>query len=176
MIRLVAILIAISAFAEEGAYRASIAAWRQQKEAELKADGGWLTVTGLIWLKEGENRVPAAQGVFELQGGKTLFHPDQGAPVEMKKETSITEGTRTFFVIQRGDKYGVRVKDTASQIRAEFTGQRWFPARESYRVTARFVSYPQPKILAIPNILGSGYPSPRPGYAVFRLEGRELRV
>ena len=53
---------------------------------------------------------------------------------------------------------------------------RWFPVRESYRVTARFVTYPRPKMLAIPNILGSTYPTPSPGYALFKLNGQEFRL
>src|SRR5664280_2147057 len=41
----------------DSAYRIRIAQWHQGREAALKADGGWLTVTGLFWLKEGANRV-----------------------------------------------------------------------------------------------------------------------
>ena len=58
-------------------------AWRQERETRLKADGGWLTLAGLFWLKEGPNRfgtdpagdivlpegsAPAKAGVFELKG------------------------------------------------------------------------------------------------------------
>jgi uncharacterized protein len=37
-------------------YQRSIAEWRAQREAKLKADDGWLTVVGLTWLKEGATR------------------------------------------------------------------------------------------------------------------------
>src|SRR5947208_4723335 len=127
MIRWVAVLIAVAACAEDGAYQASIAAWRKQKDAELRADNGWLTVSGLFWLKEGENRVDGAPGVFELRGTKTVFRPDHGAPVEMKEKTTVTAGARTFSVIERGGKYGVRMKGSQSKRRVEFAGQRWFP-------------------------------------------------
>ena len=176
MLRFVAILIAVSAFAEDGAYRASVATWRSQKETELRADGGWLTVTGLFWLKEGENRVDSAPGVFELHAGKTVYHGDDGREVEMKRDSKIVAGPRTYTVIERAGRYGVRLKDKESKLRSSFAGMRWFPVRESYRVTARFVTYPQPKTLAIPNILGSVYPYPSPGYAAFRIDGREFRL
>jgi hypothetical protein len=42
--------------AAEPAYVAEIEAWRLKREAGLKADGGWLTVAGLFWLKDGTNR------------------------------------------------------------------------------------------------------------------------
>ena len=176
MIRSVALLLAVLASAAVSPYAAELAKWRQEKEAKLKADGGWLTVTGLFWLKEGENRVDSAPGVFELRGGKTVYRGDDGSVVEMKPDSKITAGARTYTVIERAGRYGVRLKDSQSKLRSSFAGMRWFPAREAYRVTARFVSYPQPKTLAIPNILGSTYPTPSPGYAVFQINGREFRL
>ena len=70
------------------AYRARIAAWRAEREAALKADGGWLTVTGLFWLHEGANAMrifgsgndivlpagaPARLGVAKLEPDKLVF-------------------------------------------------------------------------------------------------------
>jgi uncharacterized protein len=57
--------------------------WRLRREAELKADDGWLTVCGLAWLRPGETRIgsdpsndvllpahaPAAVGVLTLDAG-----------------------------------------------------------------------------------------------------------
>ena len=64
-------------------YQSEIAEWRHQREAGLRRDGGWLTVTGLFWLREGANRFgtstgneivlpngPAQAGVFELHKGQ----------------------------------------------------------------------------------------------------------
>ena len=127
------------------AYQASILKWREQKEAELKADAGWLTVSGLFWLKEGSNRVDRAPGAFELRNGKTVFRPDTGAVTEFAPDASITSGDLTFILIKRGGRLGIRLKDKNSKLRADFKGQRWFPAREAYRVQARFVSYERPR-------------------------------
>jgi uncharacterized protein len=176
MLRWVAVFIAVSACAGETAYQAAIAKWRRQKDVELRADNGWLTVTGLFWLKEGENRVGGAPGLFELHGVKTVFRPDHGVPVEMTAKTTITDGPRTFSLIERGGTYGVRLKDNKSRQRTEFKGQHWFPARESYRVFARFIAYPQAKQVPIVNILGNKLQMPSPGYAIFNLDGRELRL
>jgi hypothetical protein len=72
------------------AYRAQIEEWRRHREAALKADGGWLTVTGLFWLHEGDNTfgsaspsasivLPAGPGVrdgaFDLHNGKVAVAP-----------------------------------------------------------------------------------------------------
>ena len=68
------------------AYRAEVRRWRANREARLKADGGWLTVAGLFWLEGGENpfgtdpaaeivlpkgSAPARAGVFVLKDGQT---------------------------------------------------------------------------------------------------------
>jgi uncharacterized protein (DUF1684 family) len=176
MIRCALVLLSVLASAAVSQYAAELAKWREKKEAELKADGGWLTVTGLFWLKEGQNRVDSAPGVFELHGAKTVYRGDDGSVVEIKRDSKITAGSKTYTVIERAGRYAVRLKDNQSKLRFGFTGMRWFPPRESYRVSGRFVAYPQPKMLAIPNVLGSTYPSPSPGYAVFRINGREFRL
>jgi uncharacterized protein len=157
-------------------YQAEIVKWRQQKEVELKADGGWLTVTGLFWLQEGDNRIAGAPGVFELHQGKALFRADTGAVTQMGLDATIVSGPLAFSVIERSGRYGVRLKDKNSKLRADFTGQRWFPVREQYRVQARFVPYEQPKLMTVPNILGGTFQLPSPGYVVFTLDGHELRL
>ena len=140
MLRFLILFAAISVWAEDNAYQAEIVKGRRQRETDLKADGGWLTVTGLFWLKEGQNRVDSAPGVFELRAGKTVYRGDDGRTVEMKPDSKITAGARTYTAIERTGRYGIRLRDNESKLRSAFKGMRWFPARESYRVTARFVN------------------------------------
>src|SRR5439155_244796 len=118
----------------------------------------------------------SAPGAFEFHDGKTIFRREDGSSLEMKPETKLTVGARTFSVIERAGSYGVRLRDNHSKLREEFRGQRWFPVSESYRVTARFVSYDKPKPIAVPNVLGSSYQETTPGYAVFNLHGKKLRL
>jgi uncharacterized protein len=186
-------------------YRATIERWRVQHEVELKADDGWLTVSGLFWLKDGINRVgsnsandialprgPAEVGSFELHDGQTTFRAAPGVTVKLNGESAgevmplksdadgkpdrIQIETLTMFVIHRGDRYGVRLKDTESAARKEFTGLHWFPVQESYRVVAKFVPYQPPKMITIPNILGETEQDASPGYVLFTLDGQSLRL
>jgi uncharacterized protein (DUF1684 family) len=158
------------------AYQAGIEKWRAEREAGLKADGGWLTVNGLFWLKDGENRIEGAPGLFELHDSKALFRADWGAVTELKTDGSITAGDRTYILIERGGRYAIRLKDNKSKLRTEFSGLRWFPIREPYRVTARFVSYQKPRSIPIPSIIGYTDQEPSPGYAEFILDGQSLRL
>src|SRR5262245_35650323 len=184
MLRYLIILMAVTVWAQDSAYHSEIAKWREEREAALKADGGWLTVTGLFWLKEGANRVATAPGVFEFHDSKTVFRADPGAhatvagkpvsTVEMGPETALEAGDLTLSVIERSGRYGVRMKDKQSKLRKEFRGLRWFPVKEPYRVTAKFV--PQPKQVSVPNIIGSHFEMASPGYVVFKLDGHEMRL
>ena len=189
----------------ETSYRASIEQWRAQHESELKADGGWLTVSGLFWLKDGINRVgsnqaneivlprgPAELGSFELHQGKTIFRGAPGVAVKLNgqpagavaplksdadgKPDKIQYDAFTMFVIHRGDRDAIRFKDTESESRKAFTGLHWFPVKENYRVIAKFVPYQPQKMLTIPNILGETEQDPSPGYVVFTLNGQSLRL
>lgn len=174
-------------FAAPAEYRQTIEQWRAKQEAALKSDSGWLTVAGLTWLKEGRNEIelpPGAPrfGVFELRGGKVTFSPAEGgAPVEMKPDTSgsptlITRGAVSVHLIQRGQRTGIRLKDTNSKMRREFTGRRWYPVKEPYRIEAQWVPYSPPKTITIPNILGDKTEEKAPGYASFAFDGKEYRL
>ncbi len=191
--------------AGETPYQSNIEKWRHEREMGLKADDGWLTVAGLFWLKDGANttgsdsssdivlpRGPARAGEFDFHNGQTTFRAAAGvavtvngkpvgAAVRLKpdsegKPDQVQFDGLTMFVIQRGNRYGMRLKDIDSKFRREFTSLHWFPVRASYRVTAKFVAYETPKLIAIPNILGETNKEPSPGYAEFTLEGHSLRL
>ena len=187
-------------------YKSEIEQWRQGREAGLKADGGWLTVAGLFWLKDGENTVrtdksktivlpegsaPASVGVFMFRDGQTIFRADSGAKVTvngvpatsaaLKPDTSgapdmLQVNDLTMFVIKRGQRFGIRLKDKNSAMRKNFTGLKFFPPDERYRVTAKFVLYNPPRMIPIPNILGEMEQEASPGYVEFTLNGRVCRL
>ncbi len=188
-----------------GSYAAAIEGWRSEREAELRSAQGWLTVAGLTWLKEGTNvvgrdptsavrldspTVPLRVGAFEFRGGVATFDPQPGEPVNVNGKPATRQvirwdsappdrvqcGTVTMFIIKRGSRFGVRVRDTDSRARREFSGTRWYPIRAEMAVTARFVRHEKPTTIPIANVLGDIDPWPSPGYAVFTLGGREHRL
>src|SRR6266404_5449457 len=95
---LLAISVCVGAV-EVSLYQQSVEKWRQSYEAKLKADDGWLTVSALLWLHEGENSfgsdssnavvlpysyVPAKAGQFDLHDGKTVIHVNPGVPITLR--------------------------------------------------------------------------------------------
>lgn len=186
-------------------YEQEIIAWRAAAERTLRADDGWLTVVGLFWLREGPNTIgsddscdivlpaptPALLGRIDLAGETATLHVAADAAATINREPAgdrelrsdvpgppdlVTSGDVTFFLIRRGERLGVRVRDRNSQARRDFGGRRWFPIREEYRVDAQFVAYDAPRTLAITNILGDAEDMPAVGYVLFQLHGQEVRL
>lgn len=175
-------LLAASAFENE------ITEWRRGREAALKAEGGWLTVAGLFWLHAGANSFgkdaaneivlpdgPDRAGMFELKDGKvTATVAGVKREVAHDSADAVKVGRLSLFVIRRGDRYGIRLKDPDSEYRRHFHGIDSYPAREDYRVSARFVA--DPIQIPILNVLGQTEQYQSPGYAVFHLQGQELHL
>jgi uncharacterized protein len=183
-------------------YSKEIEEWRAQKDAELRADDGWLALAGLFWLKDGHNyfgTVPANDivlptnsasarvGDFELHDGTTMLQVLPGVRVSANgipitslvmqpDKTVVVIESLTLMVIKRGGRYAVRLWNKQSPARQSFKGRRWYPADPSYRVTARFIAHVAPRELDIINIYGDPEPMPSPGYVIFNLCGQEIKL
>jgi uncharacterized protein (DUF1684 family) len=187
--RYAALLLAGLAMAASTAYHDSILQWRKNRDAALRAPDGWTSLAGLFWLHGGANTYgkdagndivlptgPAHSGSFELRGGR-VSAVCNGKPCVLKpdsKEGVVTVDRLSLLVIQRGDRFGIRLKDPESEYRRGFRGIEYFPIDETYRITAKWVA--APRQIPILNVLGQTEPSENPGYAVFQLAGKELRL
>ena len=188
------------------AYRREIESWRATRDASLKDPDGWLTLVGLFWLEEGDNRFgsdpanrvvlpagksPAFAGTLVRHGNAVTVNAAPGAGLESDghpvtemaidadakdKPTLLRIGSVTFFVIKRGDRIGIRVRDSASPALAAFHGVASFPADARWRVSARFEAHPQPKPIPIANVLGQVNNEPSPGEVVFEHGGTTYRL
>ena len=185
-------------------YVQELAKWRAERETELKGDTGWLTVAGLFFLNQGKNTfgsdplndivlpagAPAQAGAFELAGKTVTLRTSASIAVNGKDVTAaelrpsgdgkpadqVTMGALTLFVHVSGDRLAIRMRDTNSDIRRNFTGLKWFPPNEAYKVTARFEPYAAPKTVKVPNILGDLETYQAPGVVAFTLNGQVHRL
>ena len=188
MLRLFCLAVASLPLLIAATYADDIAAWRKQREDRLKAPGGWLSVAGLFWLHEGANTFgtdaaneivlpdgPARAGVFNLSQSKVTVKMD-GAERELWPDSAdvAKAGRLSLSVIQRGEKFGIRLKDPDSEYRRAFRGLEAYSTSEEYRVTAKWVA--EPAKIPILNVLGQTEDMQSPGYAAFQLHGREYRL
>jgi hypothetical protein len=196
-----ALVVSLAGHQQDSSSSAALDRWRADHEAALRASDGWLTVVGLAWLRDGPNRAgsdpgadvrlpagaPATVGTFRLAAGVVTFEPaprvgaatsgrlGDGGVIRPDVDR-VTAGSLTLLVIRRGEKTGVRIKDSQSAARRDFRGETWYPGRDAWRVIARFEPYVPPKPIPILNVLGQIEPQPCPGALVFTLAGRQFRL
>lgn len=190
----------------EAAWRQKLETWRSQREHELTAPDGWLTLVALDWLKSGANTVgsaadnqikvenaPAHLGMFTVSGktvqllapidgfasGLTL----DGQPVregtlsaDDHRPSILTFHSLTMVVLPRGDRYALRIKDTNAPSRTGFHGLHWYGPDLRFTVEARWIPNKPPRTLKIPTVIGTTLDLPSPGVAEFTLNGKTVRL
>lgn len=190
---------------DRAAYARELSQWQEKRWADLKSETGWLTLVGLFWLKEGENKfgndgandialpnkqLSAHAGTFALQNGVVKFNANQsGFTVDAKpvqslelktdddaKPTIVRLGSLSFQIIKRGDKLGVRVKDSQNPDRLNFKNTEFYPADVNWRIDAQFEPYKPPKQMPIVNVLNMESAESSPGAIKFTVEGKEYRL
>jgi uncharacterized protein len=192
--------------AELSIERQDLEKWKAGRLARLTSETGWLTLTGLYWLKPGDNTfgraksnslvltnnaLPEQAGKFVLKGDKVKFVANKGASIthdgkpvteiDMIADTAgeptvLKSGSVAFFVIERVGKLGVRVRDSESPHRKNFSGLEYFPVDDNWVFNARFEPYAEKKHVPIVNILGMEEQMEAPGALVFTKDGKEYRL
>jgi uncharacterized protein len=188
--------------APDAAYVQSFEKWKAEMVDDLKQR--WLPLAGLFWLKPGANSFgtaddsaivlpsgPAHAGSFTLNGGDVSVQFAAGTPAKIDnkpvseaslqsditgKPTVIELGSLRMFVITRGTRIGIRVRDLNSDRVRNYKGPVFSPLDLDYRVTGEFVPSNGKKIVDIPNVLGDVTPTPSPGEVHFKLRGQELTL
>lgn len=139
---------------------------------------------------------PEHLGVLHLEGGKiTLKAPGGGFPPGFliegkpaqaqelrvdadhdKNNPRMTIGPLNMYVIKRGERFALRIKDAKSPTLVGFHGLKWYAPNPKYRVTARWIPYHPQKTFTIATLIGTSYPVQLPGSAEFTLDGKTYRL
>jgi len=187
-------------------YPEEIAQWRRERVARLTAPDGWLSLIGLHWLQPGDNSVGSAAdntvrltagapylGIVQLTAdGRATFLAAPASrtevdgvaasthPIELRygaaKPSIVSADSLSFFVIKRGEKIGLRVRDSESERRTGFLGIDTFDVDPSWRIEAQWVAFEQPRMIPITNVLGQTSAMPVPGKAVFTRDGKTYEL
>lgn len=189
--------------APDAAYVQSFEKWKADQVDDLTKN--WLPLAGLFWLKPGSNPFgsasdnavafpagPAHAGKFDLAGKDVTLklmpetkatlagNPIAGA-VKLDSDISghastVAMGSLQFHVIVRGDRVGIRLKDTESPTAKNFRGLTFYPLDMRYRVKAAWVPSDGKKTIDVPNVLGDVTATPVLGTAIFQIDGQEVRL
>ncbi len=186
-------------------YAKEIEGWRTERAQRLTTPDGWLTLVGLYFLETGDNpagtaadnsivltKGPAHLGTVTLGSdgrvkialtpgsdarvnGRSVLAADLYAGAEIKPAV-VSFGTVSFFVIERGGKLALRVKDSEAERRTHFAGLDYFPIDPAWRIEAAWTPFDQPREIQIANILGQVSPALVTGKAVFERDGKKCEL
>jgi len=180
--------------------------WREARDKSMRSPTSWLTIAGLFWLDEGENTfgtdktnklvlplgsAPSFCGKFILGEGKVKVIAAEGTGIRIKNEeidekilTSDDQGNPDvlelndlrMWVIKRGERCGIRMRDFNAQAYKEYKGLEFFHPSEKFRIKGNFVPYDKEKTIEITTVAGTKAEMISPGSVLFALDGKEYRL
>lgn len=184
-------------------YLNEIEQWHAKRIENLKKESGWLNLVGLHWLKPGENKfgsakdndivfpekAPSRIGSFFLTdsivkiniiNGIDVFYDSSVVSEMILKDdmsgnpTTLRLNSLRWFIIKRGEKYGVRLRDLDAELLKNFKGIDRFPVNEEWRIAGNYIPYDSLKKISVPNILGTFDEEMISGQLKFNLQGKEF--
>lgn len=180
--------------------------WRENRHKRMLSSTSWLSIAGLFWLREGENNfgtspeckirlpqnsAPPLAGKFILDNGQITL---EAAPrVQLKiddkpvtctqlkgddsgKPDTIELQDLRIWIIKRGERYAVRLRDLNHPPYKNYKGLEYFPPSEEFKVEADFVAYPTPKKIRIETAIGTENEMISPGHVKFVIQDREFQL
>lgn len=187
-------------------YIKQIEKWRTERFNRLKSPDSWLSLAGLFWLEKGENtfgsdmdndfviekkEIPPRIGIFSLKDESVSFKSAKGVRIShgdkmieeismrhdaQGKPTVLKLGSFSWYVIKRGDKLGIRLKDSRHPRIQRLKQIDAFPVDRNWNIKAVLERYDKPKIIRIPTVLGTIEKQSSPGVLVFEIEGSKYQL
>lgn len=90
--------------------------------------------------------------------------------------TLVEVGTVQFFVIERPNGIGVRVKDSQSQTLKEFKGLHWWEENSKLKISGEWKKIMPPQTLIVPDVLGNMNEEKIEGKVAFKIEGKNFEL
>ena len=187
-------------------YKNEIDNWHQNRIRLLKSETGWLNIVGLYWLKDGENTFGSGKenavifpkgkaveklGSFILKDGIVSLNAVSNCNIQSNGKPFITgvifdekqditiilsHKTLRWFVIKRGSKYGIRLRDLESNALKNFTTINRFPVNEKWKISAVYEAPVAGKTILINDVIGLTTETPFGGTLYFEMDGKKFQL
>jgi uncharacterized protein (DUF1684 family) len=137
---------------------------------------------------------PDKLGMVSRQGQRWSFTPERGVPLSVDgaavtgpiafnsdhdpQPTRIVfdDGKGQLSLLQRGQRFALRIKHADATSRSGFTGLDYWPGGPQWQVRARFLPHPAGKTLPIVDITGLTTAMPNAGLVEFQHDGTTYRI
>lgn len=137
-------------------------------------------IAGTITLSESKVTITAAEGTNMLFNNVATnsgtFKIGEQLPDENSPDVVLINDRFRLQLVRRSGKLAIRTRDPKSKTRTEFTGKKWFDVDPTYRVEAKYTSYPLGRTIKITNSRGDTVDAEVPGYVEFVLHGKQCRL
>jgi uncharacterized protein (DUF1684 family) len=186
---------------DAGMYDKVIEKHRKKRIDRMTATDGWLSVSGLYWLFEGDNYfgpgfensividakgAPEVAGKFNYQNGEVFLFPIQDAGVTLNdapaQVTQLSDGANSAVVglgrfklrlIQRSGRHAIRARDPQNPAIAAFSGIDFFPIDASYNIVGKLEPYDEIRSYFVDTVIGTTAELVSRGKVRFTLQGEE---
>jgi len=178
-------------------------AWQENRLQRLKSDRGWLNLAGLFWLEPGENtfgsdssndiifpeRFPDFGGSIVLDDTtvELIARPEpeimvDSAPVsdmmlqhdQQENTTTMDLGSYRWYIIKRGERYGIRLRDLEHPRINALDHIPSFPFDKQFVVKAELVEFDSARTVEVPTVIdGFSEFYKAPGELVFKIGGKK---
>ena len=138
---------------------------------------------------------PAHLGMVDIDGKQVRFVPDRSAQLTLDgKPLADATTLRTdadpagpsvigfdgdkghATVIERNNRYALRVKHADAPTRAHFSGIDYWPADPAWKIQAKFVPHEKGRTIEVANIIGGMDAMANPGIVEFQQGGKTHRI
>jgi uncharacterized protein (DUF1684 family) len=163
---------------DEAAYVKSIEEWQHSRLERLKGTRGWLNLAGLFLLEEGVNSfgsdsandivfpvkadpfcgnltlregsvsLEVSMGV-EITAGDTLVSQLDLRDDQAENTTYLEQGDLYWYIIKRGDKFGIRLKDLKHPRIGQLDHIPSYPIQTEYVVEATLAPFDEPMSITV---------------------------
>ncbi|TVR73435.1 MAG: DUF1684 domain-containing protein [Marinilabiliales bacterium] len=185
-------------------YARHIAEWDSARLHNLKSPTGWANLAGLFWLREGTNTIGSASGntiVFPrgpekigsmtLDDGNVSFAPAAGVSIsadgsavdgnivifgEGSDAGLLTVDSLGFFIISRGERVGIRLRDYIHPRLDSLQVIERFAADKEWIIRAKFIEAEKDMTINVPDVLGEISRESVPGVLEFEMDGENVRL
>lgn len=176
---------------------------RTERADGLTKPYGWFSLIALDWLKPGATTVgsakdnsvvlpgvaahlltlkqtggavvPTAAAAGVTTHGKPLAL-DQPLSKDEEDASAVEAGSVRMWVIDRGARQYLRVKDANAPALKNFRGLQWYAPTAKFRVEAKWVPFTTPHTLHFLNQLGQVSDVEEPGQVEFTIDGKRCTL
>lgn len=172
--------------------------WKSKRVEEVEQD--WLTLQGLFWLNEGENKLgsdtladihfpdelPNSIGKVRLNMDSIYFRFDSLIKTDFPGSVLHIDDTLYKYVfefknwewyfLKRGDRVAIRLKKYDDQKIESIGGLNYFDLKEEFILTAQYEPYEEDRFIKIDNIAGYTLETKIPGRLHFEYKNNSYSL